>query len=63
MKFKVPRSTKAEAAELSYPMVLKEWHKLFNKAKAKEGTTAIVISGIHHVIYKACAKDDMLAKL
>ena len=51
MKSKVPRDTKAEAAELSYPMVLKEWLKFF--LKAKEGTITIVISGIHHGIYSA----------
>ena len=61
MKYKVPRDTKAEAAELSDPMVLKEWHKFF--LKAKEGTTAIVISGIHRGIYKAYDKDDMLATM
>jgi hypothetical protein len=49
MKYKVPRDTEAEAAELSDPMVLKEWFKFF--LKAKEGTIAIVISGIHHGIY------------
>jgi hypothetical protein len=61
MKSKVTRDTEAEAAELSDPMVLKEWHKFF--LKAKEGTTAIVISGIHRGIYKACDKDDMLATM
>ena len=61
MKSKVPRDTEAEAAELLDPMVLKEWHKFF--LKAKEGTTDIVISGIHRGIYKACAKDDMLAMM
>ena len=67
MKYKVPRDTKAEAAELSDPMVVKEWHKVFlkakAKAKAKEGTTTIMISGIPCDIYKACAKDDMLATM
>ena len=63
MKSKVPRDTKEEAAELSDPMVLKEWHTFFLKVKAKEGTTAIVISDIHRGIYKACAKDDMLAMM
>jgi hypothetical protein len=61
MKSKVPRDTEAEAAELSDPMVLKEWHKFF--LKAKEGTTDIVISGIHRGIYKAFGKDDMLATI
>ena len=63
MKYKVPRDTKAEAAELSDPMVLKEWHKFFLKAKAKEGTTAIVISGIHRGIYNVDATDEMLVTM
>ena len=61
MKSKVTRDTEAEAAELSDPMVLKEWHKFF--LKAKEGTTDILISGIHRGIYKACDKDDILTTM
>ena len=48
---KVPESAKPEMGKLAEPMTLVELRKFF--LKYKEGTTSIIISGLHRGIYKS----------